>query len=39
MFYEELINAFADIAIENDGRELIEEVLESLKDEIERMEI
>lgn len=39
MFYDELTNAFADIAIESDGREIIEDVLDNLTIEIERMKI
>ena len=39
MFYYELIDAFADIAIESDGREIIEDVLGKLTEEIERLNI
>ncbi|MGL4483928.1 MAG: PmeII family type II restriction endonuclease [Anaerovoracaceae bacterium] len=33
-FYAELINAFAEVAVEMDSRELIEEILESLSEQI-----
>lgn len=37
MFYDVLTNAFADIAVESDGREIIETVLDKLTIEIKRM--
>ena len=39
MFYDELVNAFADIAIETDGREIIKSVLDNLTNDIKRMKI